>query len=232
MASLSRSPSTASHSFQDDSTPDDAYSFRSEAASVSQQPLHEPDLSSDPDLDGADQPASPSADSLLGASFAEVQARALDFLASSSPPTARHGLPSTAAVAAPPPFDVLADLPRRSLALPPDELDLQHRNALDFLRARLDDAERDDWRYSTPPAFAAAGAGASSLAATSPPAASADDASWADRAFNLDRYQVDDLPDPPVDDVWRVEDPLTEGAGAGAGAGFGDSTMGEREWAT
>ncbi|GAA5887195.1 hypothetical protein JCM6882_002445 [Rhodosporidiobolus microsporus] len=143
---------------------------------------------------------SPSADSLADASHGEVEARALEFLAS-SPPTSDSAALASA-------FDALDDLPRTVPTLPADQLD-GHSKAVDFLRKKLDDAERDDWMFSTPSAF-------------SPPPvlglrgsgerdddseAMGDALPWADRAFNLERYTAGGV---AVDTAWSAEGPFVD----------------------
>ncbi|GAA5982365.1 hypothetical protein JCM11641_006958 [Rhodosporidiobolus odoratus] len=132
-------------------------------------------------------PSSRSVDSLANATFSEVEARALEFLAS-SPPS------DTNAVS----FEGLANLPRKIPTLPTERSEAQAQ-AVEFLRTRLEVADRDDWIYPTPPAF------------LSPTARNTQDEQdcqpemgWTDRAFNLDRYQEGATPD------WHQEDSFVE----------------------
>ncbi|GAA5845440.1 hypothetical protein JCM9279_003032 [Rhodotorula babjevae] len=150
----------------------------------------EPDLL-EPDASFSSASSSTSSpDSLAGAPFTDVEARALEFLSASPPKTAPTAL-----------FR-LEDLPRPVPSAAHDREEA-HAEALEFLRRSLDEADKDEWRYRTPAVFAVPSAAA---AVASPSAGQAlvgdalnvgldDDAMqpWQDRAFNVERWQVDGL---------------------------------------
>ncbi|GAA6003864.1 uncharacterized protein JCM10292_003421 [Rhodotorula paludigena] len=169
-----------------DETLDDSY-FSSRPASEAAN--LEPDLlEPEPSFSSASSDTS-TPDSLANADYAEVEARALDFL-SASPPSTR-----------PSPGFRLEDLPR---PLPTSTRDCTaaQRTAIEYLKHALDDAERDDWRYRTPTVFdgsasrqiigASASRDASQMNATLAGGLSAD-ATWQDHAFNIESYAVEGL---------------------------------------
>ncbi|BGP48225.1 hypothetical protein JCM10450v2_004097 [Rhodotorula kratochvilovae] len=163
----------------EDETLDESY-FSSHPASstASLEPdLLEPEASFSSSSSTASTP-----DSLANASFTDVEARALEFL-SASPP-------STAPVAG---FR-LEDLPR-AVPATPHERDEAHAAALDFLRRSLDEAEKDEWRYRTPAVFAAPGSSAMGAHADALNIGldEAAERPWQDRAFNVERWQVEGL---------------------------------------
>jgi len=181
--------------------PDESY-FSSASHRPSPNASLEPDLL-EPDASFSSASSSTSSpDSLAGAPFTDVEVRALEFLSASPPSTA------------PAAGFRLEDLPR-PIPSTPHARDEAHTAALDFLRRSLDEADKDEWRYRTPAVFAVP----SAAAAASPSAAQAfaggdalnvgldDDAAqpWQDRAFNVERWQVDGL----------------EAAGGGAARGGG-----------
>ncbi|GAA5954509.1 hypothetical protein JCM21900_005972 [Sporobolomyces salmonicolor] len=184
----------------------------------------------DPSLSGVSSPGarSTSVDSLANASWSEVEARALEFLAS-SPPTAEQELKHTGGG-----LDAF-DLPRKVPSLPSEQLEAQ-RKALDFLRKKLDDADKDDWRYPTPAVFGppkplglrtATGGmvgperGREHEEGINWDEGTRDGSNWMDRAFNLERYQVDGLSQPMDDLALARDEPIEEDFGASR---FGDAT--------
>ncbi|GAA5879233.1 hypothetical protein JCM8547_003939 [Rhodosporidiobolus lusitaniae] len=199
------SPAQSSYTQSDDNhdAPED-YSFQSEAPSAAYD-------TDDLDLPSSSSPGNRSVDSLADASFSEVEARALEFLADAPPPPPGHEHQPQH----PPPtaFDLLADFPLKKPSSPADEADA-HASAVRFLRKQLDDA--DDWTHPTPPAFdlplpldlsSRSGGGGEGTAAGG---------GWSDQAFNLERFQVADVPEV---DAWAHEDPLM----AGEQSRFGDA---------
>ncbi|GAA5896108.1 hypothetical protein JCM8208_007529 [Rhodotorula glutinis] len=171
-----------------DAAPDESY-FSSASHRPSPNASLEPDLL-EPDASFSSASSSTSSpDSLAGAPFSDVEARALEFL-SASPPTT-----------APAAGFCLEDLPR-PVPTTPHARDETHTAALDFLRRSLDEADKDEWRYRTPAVFGVP----SAAAASSPSMGQAfsgdarnvgleEDAAlpWQDRAFNVERWQVDGL---------------------------------------
>ncbi|GAA5843205.1 hypothetical protein JCM11251_001681 [Rhodosporidiobolus azoricus] len=161
----------------------------------------DPSVARDQHTDGLSHssPSCRSPDSLADASYSEVEARALDFLASSPPSTEPSALPAA--------FDALDDLPRKLPTLPADQLE-GHLKAVEFLRRRLDDAEGDDWMYRTPAVFdapATVEAKGSSTRSEAEDEMLGEPLTWTDRAFNLERYGVADS---SAEVAWLVEDPL------------------------
>ncbi|BGP14201.1 hypothetical protein JCM10213_001412 [Rhodosporidiobolus nylandii] len=198
MDPLPYSPPEPSHGRADasfnQSDGEEDYSFQSEA----------PSATYDPDADASLASTSPGGgvggeddDSLANASFSEVEARALEFLAS-SPPASSTDAPSLSAG-----FDLLTSLrlPRKVPTLPAEQLEAQTR-AVEFLRKRLEDAERDDWMYGTPAGFGGGGGGG---AGERREAEGEGEVGWADQAFNVARYQVEE--------DWAQEDPVRFGEG-------------------
>ncbi|BGP32106.1 hypothetical protein JCM10296v2_003885 [Rhodotorula toruloides] len=185
--------STPDPSHHDPSSPnplDPAYF--SPALSASQDPLDPFDPSlAHPLSPGASSTTSSSVvDSLAGASYADVEARALEFLSaeptSTSPDSGFGWKEIPGRIRGPGPSDV-------------DASEAQSR-AIDYLRKMLDEAERDEWMYETPAVFApprAVGVEESRLASRE--AAGRDGLErgmgWTDRAFNIERWQVEGLGD-------------------------------------
>lgn len=176
-------------------------------------PDPDPDLSEsepDPTLSAASSPArstSSWADSLAGQHPDEVERVALDFI--SNPPASDHeqlvqlggGLDAF-------------DLPRAPTStLTRDEVVDLEKKALEFLKRKVLDADRDDWMYPTPAVFgapkplglrnASGTVGAGAMAGPErgrerEEGVGWDDKDgngpdWVDRAFNLERYQVEGL---------------------------------------
>ncbi|GAA6000170.1 hypothetical protein JCM10207_007888 [Rhodosporidiobolus poonsookiae] len=194
-------------------THDEDYSFQSDEPSQA-YPVEE----AEGDVSLSSATSDHSVDSLANASFSEVEARALEFLGSSPPSDAPVSLAAGN-------LDFLASFPRK-LPSSPTEQDAGRAKAVEFLRSKLDEAERDDWRYPAPPVFGPPpplGLRQSSDEQLEPGGTAA---STADQAFNLERHNVDGLV--AVDEAeigWVQEDPMAYGSGLGdeVGAGGWDS---------
>lgn len=193
-----------------DDLPED-YSFNSEAPSV---PYDAEDVEADLTQLSASSPGSRSVDSLADADYEQVELRALEFLAAHSSPPLSDDAPLPA-------FDNLANFPTK-LPNHAGEQATAHAKAIQFLRQKLDETDADDWRYTTPAVFGP------------PPAlglrsereggvagdeeAGAGDQPWVDSAFNLERHQVEGIPD---QEVWLHEDPMVDHRAARFGDAVG-----------
>ncbi|BGP24680.1 hypothetical protein JCM10295v2_003598 [Rhodotorula toruloides] len=180
----------------DDQVLDDSY-FSSHEPSMSRSASADPlDALENPPSPGASSTASSASvvDSLAGAPYADVEAKALEFL-SASPPTTAPDAGFTA-----------KEIPARIRAPGPTtdvEAHEAQAKAVEYLRKMLDDAERDEWLYDTPAVFhpsRGVGIQDSRLSRRNEGGPAVDGldevartTSWADRAFNLERWQVDGL---------------------------------------
>ncbi|GAA6059722.1 hypothetical protein JCM10212_000250 [Sporobolomyces blumeae] len=120
------------------------------------------------------------------------------------------------------------DLPRAPCATSKDHLDELERKALEFLKAKVDDTDKDDWMFATPAVFgppkplamrnAAAELGGVETAREDDEGVGWHDkdgngSDWIDRAFNLERYPVEGISgtlggleiadDEPLVDDWQ-----------------------------
>lgn len=127
-------------------------------------------------------------DSLIDASPAEVEARALEFLHDdlAPHPLAAQMLGAAEAQDALGPRITAADLPRR-IPKGAEQQDEQQQHAVAFLRKCVDDAQDTDWMFATPPVFAAPGKldprGGDAVTRDA-----ADGTAWLDDAFNMESY--------------------------------------------
>ncbi|GAA5946662.1 hypothetical protein JCM3765_000336 [Sporobolomyces pararoseus] len=164
----------------------------------------------EPTLSAASSPArstSSCADSLAGQPYNEVERVALEFI--SNPPLS-HQQQLQQLGGGLDPFD----LPRPpTSSLTKEELKELEAKAMEFLKRKLQDADQDDWMYPSPQVFGppkplglrnAPGMGGSGTAGGSirgrefEEGVGWDDkdgngSDWIDRAFNLERYQVEGL---------------------------------------
>ncbi|BGO91417.1 hypothetical protein NBRC10512_003077 [Rhodotorula toruloides] len=165
----------------------------SPALSASADPLDpfDPSFAHPPSPGASSTTSSSVVDSLAGAPYADVEARALEFLSASPPSTT------------PDPGFGWKDIPSRIRApVPPTDVDIDvdeaQSRAIDYLRKMLDEAERDEWMYETPAVFGpprAVGVEESRLAGREAVGRDALDVErgWTDRAFNIERWQVEGL---------------------------------------
>ncbi|GAA5982010.1 hypothetical protein JCM5350_000612 [Sporobolomyces pararoseus] len=194
------------HSTEEASSPVVASRIEERGDSIDQPSESEPE----PTLSAASSPArstSSCADSLAGQPYNEVERVALEFI--SNPPLS-HQQQLQQLGGGLDPFD----LPRPPTgSLTKEELKDLESKAMEFLKKKLQDAEQDDWMYPTPQVFGppkplglrnAPGIGGSGNAGGAIRGREfeegvgwddkdANGSDWIDRAFNLERYQVEGL---------------------------------------
>lgn len=174
-----------------------------------------------PDMSTSSSHDSTNADSLLDATSEEVEARALELLATSTPDGGDNASMGSHTA---PTLDPLDDLPRDSRRLwRTGELKQEHDSAVAFLRQCVERAEDNDWMYTTPSVFAPprmldprAGAGADGGVEAA--------AEWMDRAFNLDAYGIEQEEERGRGDV-REHEQEEPGMEQQSGSMFGESDV-------
>jgi hypothetical protein len=163
----------------------------------------------EPTLSAASSPARSSSscdDSLAGQPASEVERIALEFI-SNAPPSQQQQLQQVGGGLDP------FDLPRPSISsLSKEELKDLEAKAMEFLKKKVNEVDQDDWMYPTPavfgppkplglrnaPGIGGGGAGGPPRGREFEEGVGWDDkdgngSDWIDRAFNLERYQVEGL---------------------------------------
>ncbi|GAA5844188.1 hypothetical protein JCM5353_000277 [Sporobolomyces roseus] len=214
---------------------DDSY-FSQHSASLPLQEGSVDPTEPDPTLSAVSSPAHSSAsvvDSLAGANWQDVEQIVLESI-SNAPPTRQQELRELGGG-----VDAFDGLPRKLTGMGREELIEAEKRAMDYLKKMVEDSDQDDWMYPTPQVFGPSkslglrsdqekgpergregeeGVGWDDKDGNGP--------AWMDRAFNLERYQVEGLSgslnELGIATINAREEPLVEDW-QGSGGGFGDT---------
>ncbi|BGO99666.1 cell wall protein [Rhodotorula toruloides ATCC 204091] len=183
-------PSSPNSPVQDSGTLDPSYFSPALSASPA-DPLDpfDPSLAHPPSPGASSTTSSATnVDSLAGDPYADVEARALELLSAEPSSTS------------PDPGFGWKDIPARVRGPGPTDVDAHEAQsrAIDYLRKMLDEAERDEWMFDTPPVFQpprGVGVEESRFASRQGVEAGGLESGmgWTDRAFNIERWQVEGL---------------------------------------
>ena len=223
----------ASYDHSSDLERDDSY-FSQHSASLAQQDLEDSvdPTEPDPTLSAASSPARSSdsvVDSLANATFEDIHQIVLDSLMK-APLTRQQELRELGGG-----LDAFDGLPRK-VGMGREELIEEEKRAMVYLKGMVDDSDLDDWKYHTPQVFGPCKSlglggtreerGREGEVGIGEEGKDANGPGWIERAFNLERYQVEGLSGSlnGLDiQTNRITDTIAEEDWQGSAGGFGDS---------